>query len=71
MSEAAELEVGVNEWTGVKGDKRFAYLEEMLTRLLIRLDHINSEGREDIRLMRKEAVKSVQSALDRLELKGM
>jgi len=71
INEVPDLEKAVAEFTGSKGDKRFKYLEEMLTRLLIRLDRINSEGNEDIRVMRRDAVKLVQCTLDQLELKGI
>lgn len=71
INEVRGLEEAVDTFNGAKGDKRYAYIEEMLTRLLIRLDQINSDGKEDIRVMRRDAVKEVQSTLDRLELKAM
>ena len=69
--EAEELQQKVNAFSGSKTDKEYIYMDEMLTRLLIKLDNIDSEGKEEIRNARRKAVKSVQASLDLLELKAM
>jgi len=68
VSDAQNLHV--DEFAGIKGDKQFMHIEEMLTRLLIKLDKIDSEGRGDIRGARREAVRIVQAMSDRLEVKA-
>ena len=70
LSEATEIQERVNAFKGRKGDKEYLYLEEMLTRKLLKLDNILSEGNEEIRSVRKQAVRTVQSSLDQLELKA-
>ena len=70
LQEANELQERVNVFNGAKGDKDYMYLEEMLTRKLLKLDNIMSEGNEEIRNTRRQAVKTVQSSLDHLELKA-
>ncbi len=70
VKEAQGLQQRVESFTGHKADKEYIYLEEMLTRLLIKLDNIDSEGREDIRSARRQGVKIVQATLDQLELKA-
>ena len=69
MQEAQQRKSEVDEFTGKKTDKQCIFLEEMLTRLLIKLDRVDSQGKDEIRKARKEAVKTVQSTLDQLEAK--
>jgi hypothetical protein len=70
LKEAEEVQQQVNSFSGTKGDKTYLYLEEILTRLLIKLDNIDSEGKEEIRNTRRQAVRTVQSSIDQLELKA-
>ncbi|XP_064652621.1 BAG family molecular chaperone regulator 3-like [Lineus longissimus] len=70
-SNVEKLRRDVDEYIGPKSDKNFIYLEEMLTRNMLKLDLIESDGNSDIRTARKNVVRSVQQALDQLELKGM
>lgn len=51
----------------LKSKQEYIYLEEMLTRLLIQLDGIESDGKEDICQLRKQTVHSVQAGLDYIE----
>lgn len=67
LEEASKLRAEVEAFTGKRGDKPYLLLEEMLTRLLIKLDRVDSEGREDIRNARRDAVRTVQSAIDLLD----
>lgn len=50
-------------------DKEYMYLDEMLTRELIKLDDIETEGRENVRQARKNAIKSIQDTISLLETK--
>ncbi|ELU08985.1 hypothetical protein CAPTEDRAFT_182552 [Capitella teleta] len=70
LREAEDFQMQVNNFTGKKGEKTYLLLEENLTRLLIKLDNIDSEGREEIRNVRRQAVRTVQSSIDQLELKA-
>lgn len=69
-TKANELKSAIELFNGNKSDRQYVYLEEMLTQLLIRLDKIDSYGQEKIRLMRREAVKTVQETIDQLERKA-
>lgn len=53
-----------------KIDKRYLYMEEMLMRQLIRLDNVETEGKDEIRTARKLAVKEIQGQISMLEKKG-
>lgn len=55
---------------GNKKDKDYKYLDEMLTRNLLKLDTIDTRGNDSIRLARKEAIKCIQASLSVLEAKG-
>ena len=70
-AEAKNLREKVESYPGTKKEKSYLYLEEMLTRLLIKLDRIESNGKDEIRKARKEGVRLVQGTLDQLELKGI
>ncbi|XP_077976499.1 uncharacterized protein LOC120335364 isoform X2 [Styela clava] len=50
-------------------DKKYLTLEEQLTKLLLKLDCIESFGDENVRSKRKACIKQVQQTLDALELK--
>lgn len=54
---------------GNKEDKEYKYLDEMLTRNLLKLDTIDTRGNDSIRLARKEAIKCIQASLNVLEAK--
>jgi hypothetical protein len=73
LAEASELQMSVEQFPlgVVKTSKDYRYLEEMLTRLLIRLDNVDAAGSDHVRLARRDAVRVVQSVLDQLELKAL
>ncbi|XP_034243416.1 BAG domain-containing protein Samui [Thrips palmi] len=68
--EVESLSKDVDEFVGTQKDKRYIYLDEMLTRELIKLDVIEAEGRDDVRLARKETIKFIQQCISRLEAKA-
>lgn len=70
-AEADKLQSQVEKFTNVEGSKEYTYLEEMLTRLLIKLDLIETQGIDEIRQARKKAVNAIQMTLSQLELKAM
>ncbi|XP_075159767.1 BAG domain-containing protein starvin isoform X2 [Haematobia irritans] len=65
-----ELMSCVEKFTGTRSDKEYAYLDEMLTRNLLKLDNIDTNGKESIRLARKEAIKCIQASINVLEAKA-
>lgn len=52
-----ELMGKVEQFKGTREEKEYAYLDEMLTRNLLKLDTIDTNGKDSIRLARKEAIK--------------
>ncbi|RZF35438.1 hypothetical protein LSTR_LSTR006982 [Laodelphax striatellus] len=52
-----------------RADKEFIYLDEMLTRNLLKLDNISTEGKDNIRAVRKEAINTVNKCISLLESK--
>lgn len=46
------------------------FLDEMLTRELIKLDDIDTEGKENVRTARKQAIRSIQETISLLESKA-
>merc|ERR1712106_86974 len=59
----------IETFSGTKQDKEYLYLDEMLTRHLIALDGVEPEGKEEIRTLRKESIKSVNRCLSLLDRK--
>lgn len=60
----------VENFVGTKKDKKYLFLDEMLTRNLIKLDNIETDGKENIRQARKEAIKCIQKCIAVLEAKA-
>eukprot|EP00920_Eleutheroschizon_duboscqi_P010089 GHVT01023535.1.p1 GENE.GHVT01023535.1~~GHVT01023535.1.p1 ORF type:complete len:374 (+),score=27.26 GHVT01023535.1:227-1348(+) len=69
LAEAESVRRMADDFTGTSRNKEYLYMEEMLTRLLEKLDNIDSEGKDEIRQVRRQGVKTVQAAIDQLELK--
>lgn len=60
----------VEKFSGTRADKEYVFLDEMLTRNLLKLDNIDTNGKESIRLARKEAIKCIQASINVLEAKA-
>merc|ERR1712110_1165751 len=60
----------LEKFKGSKNSKEYKYLDEMLTRNLLALDGLNLEGRDDVRQVRKESIKSINRCLSILESKA-
>ena len=71
INEVKTLEKEVNGFQGVKADHQFKYLEEMLTRSLLKLDGVESGRLDNVKTVRKKAVKFVNTVLEQLELKAV
>ncbi|GJQ72162.1 hypothetical protein Trydic_g3256 [Trypoxylus dichotomus] len=65
-----ELMNQVEKFNGKPKDKEYLYLDEMLTRNLIKLDNIETEGKDNIRQARKEAIKCIEGCIGILEAKA-
>ncbi|XP_015369303.1 PREDICTED: BAG domain-containing protein Samui isoform X2 [Diuraphis noxia] len=71
QADVEELAIAVNQFSGSsRTDKQYIYLDEMLTRNLIKLDTIETEGRDDVRMARKKAIKTIQDTISVLEIKA-
>lgn len=71
QKEVDALTEQVKQFTGnSRQDKQYMYLDEMLTRELIKLDDIDTEGKENVRQARKQAIKSIQESISLLESKA-
>lgn len=72
QQEVDSLTERVKQYTGSSSrqHKDYMYLDEMLTRELIKLDDIDTEGKENVRVARKNAIKSIQSSISLLESKA-
>ncbi|XP_003425587.2 BAG domain-containing protein Samui isoform X2 [Nasonia vitripennis] len=71
QKEVDALNEQVKEYSGnSRQDKQYMYLDEMLTRELIKLDDIETEGKDNVRQARKQAIKSIQDSISLLESKA-
>lgn len=68
--ELMDLKQQVYSFSGVVGDKQFRYLDEMLTRLMLKLDLIDPAGQNEVRRLRKIAIHDVQCVINHLEGKA-
>ena len=68
LADVQDLEDRVNKFRGLKTDREYKYLEEMLTRSILKLDGVESGNDDQVRQARRHAVKEIQGYLDQLEL---
>lgn len=66
-SELDSLEKEVNAFVGSSSDKQYRYLDEMLTRSMIKLDNIDTEGQSEVRAARKDVLNNVHRLVSLLE----
>ncbi|CAG2111688.1 unnamed protein product [Medioppia subpectinata] len=69
LSDLKKYESEVNGFNGTANDKKYKYLDEMLTRCMIKLDTIETDGNEEVRKARKGAVIAVNKCITLLESK--
>ncbi len=67
QADVADLVKRIENFQGGKKDKEYIFLDEMLTRNLLILDGIETEGRDDVRQKRRESIKSINRCLSILE----
>lgn len=70
QKDVSSLMEQVETFSGKSKDKQYLYLDEMLTRNLIKLDNIDTQGQESIRSARKEAIKCIEKTIGILEAKA-
>lgn len=69
--EVLDLMDQVERFTGnTRKDRQYLYLDEMLTQNLLKLDTIDTEGKENIKLARREAIKCINKCIAVLEAKA-
>lgn len=57
----------VHQFSGSRDDRQFRYLDEMLTRQLLSLDDIDTNGEAAARAARRQVVVNIQETLSRLD----
>lgn len=68
--QVAELVKRIEAFKGDKKDKEYRYLDEMLTRHLLALDSVETHGKDELRSLRKESIKTVNRCLSVLDHKA-
>ena len=71
VREVKALEDQVNSFQGTKLDKQYKYLEEMMTRSLLKTDAVEAGSNDAVRQARKQTVRMIEAALNLLELKAL
>ena len=67
LAKAKELSPRVEAFTGSKQDKEYLYLEEHLTRCILSLDLVETDGQEQLKSARRAAVKEILSIVNDIE----
>ncbi|XP_066140429.1 BAG domain-containing protein Samui-like isoform X2 [Euwallacea fornicatus] len=70
QKDVASLLRQVEAFNGLPKDKNYLYLDEMLTRNLLKLDNVDTQGQDSIRSARKEAIKSIERTISLLDTKA-
>lgn len=71
LQRADTLDKEVNNFMGRKTDKEYRCLEEVLTKELLELDSVETDGHDVVRQLRKDAVRKIQWILEKLDMKGL
>lgn len=66
----AELAKRIAAFRGDKKDKEYLYLDEMLTRHMLSLDGVETNGNDELRKLRKESIRSINRCLSMLDSKA-
>ena len=67
QKEVAELAKRIAAFEGDKKDKEYLYLDEMLTRHMLSLDGVETNGNDELRKLRKDSIRSINSCLSMLD----
>ncbi|XP_030628491.1 BAG family molecular chaperone regulator 5 [Chanos chanos] len=69
LASLSELQAQVLGFDGKRDDKNYMMLEELLTKQLLALDAVDSQGDQMTKIARKQAVKYAQNILSYLDMK--
>ncbi|XP_029114063.1 BAG family molecular chaperone regulator 5 isoform X2 [Scleropages formosus] len=69
LASLSELQAQVLGFDGKRADKSYMMLEELLTKQLLTLDAVDTQGDESTKVARKQAVKIAQNILSYLDMK--
>ncbi|XP_076151757.1 BAG family molecular chaperone regulator 5 isoform X2 [Alosa pseudoharengus] len=69
LASLGQLQAQVLGFDGKRADKSYMVLEELLTKRLLELDAVDSQGDADAKAARKQAVKYAQNILSYLDMK--
>lgn len=70
LTSVQDLEKQIDGFQSHKDSKEYKTIDEMLTRNLLALDKIDSNGSEIVRRKRKESVEIIENCLRNLELRA-
>jgi hypothetical protein len=68
LEEAVELDHYLRTHEVIKNSKQFNYIDEMLTRCLLRIDEVQTHGVQEVRQYRREVVVKVNGIAAVLDL---
>uniref|UniRef100_A0A8D8XVK7 BAG domain-containing protein Samui n=2 Tax=Cacopsylla melanoneura TaxID=428564 RepID=A0A8D8XVK7_9HEMI len=70
QAEVDKLREEIEKYKGTsRKEKEYIFLDEMLTRELLKLDNVDSGGNEEIRNLRRATIKNIQATIAALEAK--
>ncbi|XP_076339823.1 uncharacterized protein LOC143240747 [Tachypleus tridentatus] len=67
--DSLKMEVTAFDGSTINGQKKYGYLDEMLTRCMLKLDDVSTLGDEQVRNARRAVIKDVQQCIAQLEAK--
>ncbi|CAH8468494.1 unnamed protein product [Schistosoma turkestanicum] len=70
MSKAHSLQPKIDSFDGTAQSKEYLQLMENLDQLILSLDTLKSDGNEDVRSMRRDAIKEIQQLIEMLEYRA-
>jgi len=70
LEELEQLKERVSKFEGLQSEDEYRFLDEMLTRILIKLDNIDTNGVEEVKTARRATILQVQETADQLEAKA-
>ncbi|CAH8491627.1 unnamed protein product [Schistosoma curassoni] len=71
MSRARSLQPKIDYFDGAPQSKEYKHLMENLEQLILSLDTLKSDGNEDVRAMRRDAVKEIQQLMEMLDYRSL
>ncbi|CAH8493373.1 unnamed protein product [Schistosoma rodhaini] len=71
MSRARSLQPTIDCFNGAPQSKEYKHLMENLEQLILSLDNLKSDGNEDVRSMRRDAIKEIQQLIEMLDYRSL